>query len=139
MVDETTDSSNQEQATTVIRWVSDSLQVREEFVGLYQVPAINADTLTSAIKDVLLRMNLAMARIRGQCYEGSRSMRGARTGVAKQIKDAEARALYTHCYGHSLNLAVGDAIKASKLMSSALDTTYEIVNTPLSVNCYLKS
>ena len=127
MVDETTDSSNQEQATMVIRWVSDSLQVSEEFVGLYQVPAINADTLTSAIKDVLLRMNLAMARIRGQCYDGASSMRGARTGVAKQIKDAEARALYTHCYGHSLNLAVGDAIKASKLMSSALDTTYEIV------------
>ena len=127
MVDETRDSSNQEQAIMVIRCVCDSLQVSEEFVGLYQVPAINADTLTSAIKDVLLRMNLTMARIRGQCYDGASSMRGARTGVAKQIKDAEARALYTHCYGHSLNFAVGDAVKASKLMSSALDTTYEIV------------
>ena len=63
MVDETRDSLNQEQATMVIRWVCDSLQVSEEFVGLYQVPAINADTLTSAIKDVLLRMNLTMARI----------------------------------------------------------------------------
>jgi len=53
-------------------------------------------------------------------------MSGAKSGVAQQIKE-EPRALYTHCYSHSLNLAASDAIKASKSMSNALDTTYEIV------------
>ena len=29
----------------------------------------------------------------------------------------------THCYGHSLNLAIGTSIKQSKVMRDALDTT----------------
>ena len=33
---------------------------------------------------------------------------------------------HTHCYGHSLNLAASDAIRNSKLMKDALDTTHEI-------------
>jgi len=57
-------------------------------------------------------------------------MSGAKSGVAQQIKE-EPRALYTHCYSHSLNLAASDAIKASKSMSNALDTTYEIVKLRL--------
>ena len=31
--------------------------------------------------------------------------------------------MYTHCYGHSLNLAIGTSIKQSKVMRDALDTT----------------
>ena len=41
-----------------------------------------------------------------------------------QISDKEARAVYTHCYGHAKNLAVGDTVKQSKVMRDALDTTY---------------
>ena len=53
MLDETTDISNNEQATTVMRWVSESLEVHEGFIGLYHVPSISADTLTGVIKDSL--------------------------------------------------------------------------------------
>ena len=50
-------------------------------------------------------------------------MSGAKTGVAKQISDnEESRAIYTHCYGHALNLAAGDSIKKSKIMYDPLDT-----------------
>ena len=34
--------------------------------------------------------------------------------------------MYTHCYGHALNLAAGDTLKQSKLMKDALETTREI-------------
>ena len=46
--------------------------------------------------------------------------------MAKRITDIEHRALYTHCYGHALNLAAQDAVKHSKIMEDCLDTTYEI-------------
>lgn len=36
------------------------------------------------------------------------------------------KALFTHCYTYSLNLAVGDAIKNSEIMKEALETTYVI-------------
>ena len=105
MVDETTDCSNKEQVVIVIRWVDEDLIVHESFIGLYSVPAINADMLTTIIKDSLVRMNLSMNKIRGQCYDGASNMAGAKKGVAKQIMDIERHALFTHCYGHTLNLA----------------------------------
>ena len=37
MVDETTDKSNKEQLTLVIRWVDESFVVSEEFLGLYNL------------------------------------------------------------------------------------------------------
>ena len=53
-------------------------------------------------------------------------MSGIRNGVAAQLCKEEPTAVHTHCYGHSLNLAAADAIKNSKLMKSALNTTHEI-------------
>ena len=126
MMDETTDASNVEQATLFIRWVTDDLQVHEDFLGLYSVPSIDAAMLVSVVKDVFLRMNLSFDRVRGQCYDGASAMSGKRSGVAKQISDLEPRAIFTHCYGHALNLAASDTIKKSKVIKDALETTHEI-------------
>ena len=71
-------------------------------------------------------MNLSMNKIRGQCYDGASNMAGAKKGVAKQIMDIERHALFTHCYGHTLNLACSDAVKGCKLLKSVLETTREI-------------
>ncbi len=68
MADETTDASNQEQVTLFVRWVSDDLQVHEDFFGLYSVPSIDAEILVSVIKDAFLRLNLSFDRVRGQCF-----------------------------------------------------------------------
>ena len=53
-------------------------------------------------------------------------MAGGKGGVSKQIMDKEKRALFSHCYGHSLNLAISDAIKNCKVTADALDTIFEI-------------
>lgn len=71
-------------------------------------------------------MNISLSRCRGQWYDGAKNMAGEKGGVAKMIMDKERRALFSHCYGHSLNLAASDAMKASKVMADALDTTFEI-------------
>lgn len=111
MLDETTDISNHEQAVIVLRTVTDDLQVHEEFLGMYHVPSIDSKTLTEVAKDVLCCFNLPISKLRGQCYDAASAMRGIRSCVAKQICDEEPRGLYTHCYGHSINLAINDAIK----------------------------
>jgi len=126
MLDETTDIGNDEQTTIVLRRVTDSFDVHEEFVGLYKVPSIDAATLTSVAKDALCRLNVPLSKLRGQCYDGASSMRGARSGVAKRIMEDEPRAVYIHCYGHSINLAVNDAIKLSLPIRKALEVTYEV-------------
>ena len=126
MADETADSSNQEQVSLTLRWVTQELEVHEDFLGLYHVASIDAATLTAAIKDVLARMNLPFEKLRGQCYDGASAMSSSKCGVAKRICDLEPRAVYMHCYGHALNLAAGDTLKRSKLMKDALETTREI-------------
>ena len=47
MIDETTDISNQEQVTVVIRRVDEDLGVYEELLGLYHVDSITTDFLTA--------------------------------------------------------------------------------------------
>lgn len=126
MVDETTDVSNREQVVLCLRWVDERFDVHEEFTGLYTVDNISANTLVAVIKDALLRMNLTLNKVRGQCYDGAANMAGVRSGVAKQIIDEEPRAVYTHCYGHALNLACGDTIRKCTILRDALDVTYEI-------------
>ncbi len=126
MADECTDVANKEQFTICIRWVDDDLQDHEDFIGLYEVETIDANCLVHAIKDTLLRMSLDVAKCRGQCYDGASNMRGTKSGVASRFIAEEKRAVYTHCYGHALNLAVGDTIKQSKVCCEALETAFEI-------------
>ena len=128
MMEETTDVSNKEQVVIVMRRVSESFEVHEEFLGLYEVSSIDASTLTTVGKDVFARMNLPISKLRGQCYDGASTMKGVRSGVASQILAEEPRAVYTHCYGHSLNLAVNDVFKNIKVIKDALDVhvTHEV-------------
>ena len=46
--------------------------------------------------------------------------------MSTQILFEEKHVLYTYCYGHVLNLAVGDAMMQCKVSSDALDIGFEI-------------
>ena len=50
----------------------------------------------------------------------------SKSGVATQIQKKEPRAIFTDCYEHSLQLAVGDMVKEVRNLRDALDTTSEI-------------
>ena len=48
------------------------------------------------------------------------TMAGSRNSVAVKIRSLEPRGVYTHCYGHALN------IKRCSLLQDALDVSKEI-------------
>ena len=126
IVDEAIDVANISQLTLCIRWVNNDLDCHEDFIGLYSLDVANADTIVAVIKDVFLRMNFNLKNCWGQCYDGYSLIKGEKMGVAKQIKSGEPKVLLTHCFTHSLNLAIVNAIKASKVMKNSLETTLEI-------------
>ena len=95
-------------------------------MGLYKVDNIQSNTVVGVLNDILLRMNPTLSNCRGQCYDGASNMAGSRSGVSTQLSFEEPRAVYTHCYGHTLNLAVGNIMKKSRLMGDTLNTTNEI-------------
>ena len=53
-------------------------------------------------------------------------MSGSRNGVAARLRAEEMRAVYTHCYGHALNLAVGATLKQSKICCDAMEVAFEV-------------
>lgn len=71
-------------------------------------------------------MNLPIDNARGQCYDEAATMAGVRKGVATQIKEINSKCLYTHCYGHALNLAVGDAVKTVDCLKKTFETARDI-------------
>ena len=120
--DEVTDASNLEQVIVCLRWVDAQFEPHEDFIGLHHVLDITADTVVRVLKNIVLRMALKLSMCQAQCYDGAANMKK----VAQEIKEIEPRALYLHCYGHSLNLAVADTLKQVKPLSSALDHCLEI-------------
>lgn len=105
-----------------------SLEVYEDCVSLYSTNKTDADTITKVIIDSLTGFNLPLNRCRGQCYDGASTMSGHHTGVCTQIQK-EPRAMFIHCMGHSLNLAVQDTCRSIQAISAALDVVLELSKT----------
>ena len=102
------------------------LVAHDEFIRLKDISCTNADSIVAELKDVLLRMNLKLNKCRRPCYDGCSAMTGHRNRVVVQIKEEQKQALYTHCYAHSLNLAIGDTMKNSALLKHTIDNTFEL-------------
>ena len=126
MVDETTDISNVEQLVFCLRFVDEQLHVHESCIGFHSLETTSAESIVKTIEDILLRLSLQVDKCRGQCYDGAAAMAGHKSGVATAILSKEPCALYSHCYGHALNLAVQDMMKGNKILRDTLDTVEEM-------------
>ena len=126
MCDEATDVKNVSELVVCLLWVDDKLEAHDEFIGLKNMPNSDADSIVRELKDVLLQMHWKLNKCRGQCYDECASMSGSKSGLAVQIKSEEERELYTNCYAHSINLAVGDTMKVCPVFKDTIDNTYEL-------------
>ena len=62
IADETVDSPNKEQLCITIWWVDNAFDIHEDYVELVDVPKTDSDTLTTLIKDHLLRFSLPLSQ-----------------------------------------------------------------------------
>ena len=106
LADEATDVSHKEQLVVCIRWVDKDFDVHEDPIELICVPKTDASTLTTAIKDCLVRCCLPISQCRGQAYDGASNMSGHLNGVAAQIQRDTPSALFVHCLAHCTNLCL---------------------------------
>ena len=100
--DEYTDCSNKMLLTFCLRWVTDNLDVFEDFMGFYEIPDIKSSTIVSVIKDIMIIFELQFDTCRGQYYDGASNMLVKKSGVAKKIKELQPKAHCNHCHGHSI-------------------------------------
>lgn len=77
--------SSKEQLSICFRVVNDDFEIEEYFLGLYETPFTNANTLYKVLKDVFLKCELDINLLRGQCYDGAANVSGVLTGLQKRI------------------------------------------------------
>ena len=127
MADEYTDISNKELLSMCFGWIED-LRVHEDFAGYYELPRIKSDTIVTAIKDSLIRMQLSLNDLRVQAYDGASNMFDKNAGASIQIAAEQPKTLSTHCQGHSLNLGIKLTMTNSKQMKDVMETVTEIIS-----------
>lgn len=127
-MDETSDISRVEQISISIRIVTSELEVREIFMGFYETNNTKSETLFKIVTDFLLRCDLDIHNLRGQCFDGAKNVSGWLTGLQARIREIEPRALYVHCVAHTLNLVVQDAMERVAVAKNFIGIIKELIN-----------
>ena len=58
MCDEYSDVWNKQQLSFCVQWVDEDINSNKDFLGFYEIPNIQSNTIVSAVKDTLIRFNL---------------------------------------------------------------------------------
>jgi len=99
-------SHNAEEMALCLRFVDKQCDIREEFVGFIRLQRITGEHMAAAILSSLKDMQLDVANLVGQGYDGAASMCSDRVGVQCRIREEAPLASYFHCCGHALNLVI---------------------------------
>jgi len=99
-------SHNVEHMALCLRFVDENCDVQEKFIGFVKLQRVRANDIANAIITLLEDLELSLVHLRGQGCDGAANMSGQKSGVQKLICDQQPKAMYTHCAGHSLNLAI---------------------------------
>ncbi len=99
-------SHNIEHLAICLRFVDQECNIREEFISFIKMERVRAVDIASAIISSIENLGLNLESLRGQGYDGASTMSGERAGVQARIRNRQPKALYTHCAGHCLNLAI---------------------------------
>ena len=63
--DKYTDISNKQQLSLCVQWIEKILNSHEDFLGFYEIPNIQSETIVSAMKDAFARFQLPLSDLRG--------------------------------------------------------------------------
>jgi len=76
------------------------------FLDFIQLERITGKNIADAILQKLHSWGLCLSDLRGQCYDGSSNMVGAKSGCKALVQEQAPMALFTHCAAHQLNLSI---------------------------------
>ena len=89
-----------------VQFIDQKCQIQEEFLSLILLERVTGEAIADAIINKLEEIQLDIANLRGQTYNGASNMSSAVVGVQARIKNLSPLAHYTHCSSHCLNLVV---------------------------------
>ena len=120
------DCSQKEQLSIVLRYVTDEIEILEEFVGFVHLrDGLSGRAIADAILKKISDLGLDIMNCRGQGYDGAGSVSGYKNGASAHILQVNRKAIYTHCFSHRLSLAVSKSFKITSV-NNMLETVSKI-------------
>ena len=89
----------------------------------------DGESITKVLTEIITGLGLDSANCVGYCFDGAANMCGKNKGVANRLKTVCPLALYVHCYGHRLNLAI----------QSSLNKDQSLIKRAVPINRFLYS
>ena len=108
-------------------------------MAFVKLERVRAADIATGIQEVLKSVGLPLTHLRGQGYDGASTMSSETGGVQRLLMDKQAKALYTHCAGPSLNLVIAGSCQIpaiSNCISSVKDMTLWIKKSPKRENYF---
>jgi Domain of unknown function (DUF4371) len=80
--------------------------LQDAFLGFYNPNNSTADAMTSAMVDVMLQLNILLAKLKTHSFARASNLSGRLNGVQAQLKAMQSKSVYVHCTCHSLDMAL---------------------------------
>ncbi|XP_043192308.1 zinc finger MYM-type protein 1-like [Amphibalanus amphitrite] len=126
IADGTTDVAGKEQICVCYRFVNDKLEAQEVFLGLYAAPDSTAATLTKVLLDATQRLVGGISHLRGMCFDGASNMSGQISGVQARLASMQPKAIFVHCFNHSLDLALVEEAKQVPMIADVMNIVRDV-------------
>lgn len=118
MADESADIAGKEQLSIGVRYVTQTYDIKEEFLGFVELQKLNAEAIATSIIQFTSRVGLDMSKLVGLGFDGCSTMSGKENGVQAIIKKQYPIACFFHCASHKLNLVVNDQNSLPEIRNS---------------------
>lgn len=109
MIDTTTDVSNIEQFSLILRFVDEFGEVKERLVALESTNDATGRGMFDLLCNICVKYDLDwINNLCAQTYDEAAFMQGQYSGLRSYVQEKNPRALYVWCFSHVLNLVVVD-------------------------------
>jgi len=130
--DGTQDLSKLEASCLLIRYLEEDKGGRyrpvERLVGIFTTGSTSGETLCNKVVKHLNEINVPIAHVTGQSYDGAGNMSGRYKGLQALIQQIQPKALYIWCSAHRLNLVVESVVCCCTAIRNALGILQELYN-----------
>jgi hypothetical protein len=106
-IDSTQDTSVKDQLCICIRYVLNG-KINEKMVALVESTSGTGEALYNVMKKELESLNISLANLIGESFDGAAAMSGCYNGLQAHLKKIAPESIFTHCHAHVLNLKVTD-------------------------------
>ena len=96
IIDGTQDIQRNEQEAICVRHITNSFEIHEDLLGLYEVSSTTGEVLCAMLKDCLIRLQLPIENLRAQTDDGASNVSGIYKWCQSRVKEFQPLANYYH-------------------------------------------